>query len=46
MIPTGADKEEVFAMAKADSRIASLVEGKTFVKEIYVPNKIINFVAK
>ena len=37
VIPTGADKEEVFAMAKADSRIASLVEGKTFVKEIYVP---------
>ena len=46
VIPTGADKEEVFAMAKADSRIASLVEGKTFVKEIYVPNRVVNFVVK
>ncbi len=46
VIPTGADKEEVFAVAKADSRIASLVEGKTFVKEIYVPNRVVNFVVK
>ena len=46
VIPTGADKEEVFAMAKADPRIASLVEGKTFVKEIYVPNRVVNFVVK
>ena len=46
VIPTGADKEEVFAMAKDDSRIASLVEGKTFVKEIYVPNRVVNFVVK
>ena len=46
VIPTGADKEEVFALAKADSRIASLVEGKTFVKEIYVPNRVVNFVVK
>ena len=46
VIPTGADKEEVFAAAKADPRIASLVEGKTFVKEIYVPNRVVNFVVK
>ena len=46
VIPTGADKEDVFAAAKADSRIASLVEGKTFVKEIYVPNRVVNFVVK
>ena len=46
VIPTGADKEEVFAIAKADTRIASLVEGKTFVKEIYVPNRVVNFVVK
>lgn len=46
VIPTGAEKEEVFAIAKADSRIASLTEGKTFVKEIYVPNRVVNFVVK
>ncbi len=46
VIPTGAEKEEVFAIAKADERIAALVEGKTFVKEIYVPNRVVNFVVK
>ncbi len=46
VIPTGAEKEEVFAIAKADSRIASLTEGKTFIKEIYVPNRVVNFVVK
>ncbi len=43
VIPTGAEKEEVFAIAKADSRIASLLEGKTLVKEVYVPNRLVNF---
>ncbi len=46
VIPTGAEKEEVFAIAKANARIASLTEGKTFVKEIYVPNRVVNFVVK
>lgn len=46
VIPTGAEKEEVFAIAKADERIASLTQGKTFVKEIYVPNRVVNFVVK
>ena len=46
VIPTGAEKEEVFAIAKADSRIASLLEGKTMVKEVYVPNRLVNFVVK
>ena len=46
VIPTGAEKEEVFAIAKADSRIASLLEGKMMVKEVYVPNRLVNFVVK
>ena len=33
-------------LAKKDERVASFLEGKTLVKEIYVPNKIVNFVAK
>ena len=45
-IPTGAPKEEAFALAKANEKVASYLEGKTLVKEIYVPNKIINFVVK
>ena len=45
-IPTGAPKEEAFALAKANDKVASYLAGKTLVKEIYVPNKIINFVVK
>ena len=36
---------EVLAAAKADSKIAALLEGKTIKKEIYVPGKLVNFVA-
>ena len=38
-------KEEVLAAAKADSKIAALLEDKTIKKEIYVPGKLVNFVA-
>ncbi len=34
------------AVAKADERVASAIEGKTVVKEIVVPGKIINIVVK
>ena len=46
VIPNGCAKEEALEMAKKDERVASFLEGKTLVKEIYVPNKIVNFVAK
>ena len=46
VIPNGCDKEKAFEIAKADERIASFIEGKNLIKEIYVPNKIVNFVAK
>ena len=46
VIPNGCAKEEALALAKKDERVASFLEGKTLVKEIYVPNKIVNFVAK
>ncbi len=39
-------KEDFMAKAKADPRVAKYLEGKTIVKEIYVPGKICNFVAK
>ena len=37
---------EVIAAAKADPAVASFIEGKTIVKEISVPNKIVNIVVK
>ena len=46
VIPNGCAKEEALELAKKDERVASFLEGKTLVKEIYVPDKIVNFVAK
>ena len=39
-------QEDVITMAKQDERIASVIEGKTIVKEIYVKGKLVNIVAK
>lgn len=45
-VPADISKEEFLKMAKEDERVAKFLEGKTIVKEIYVPGKICNFVAK
>jgi leucyl-tRNA synthetase len=45
-IPVGAEKESVLEMAKADEKVSSIIEGKNLIKQIYVPNKLVNFVAK
>ena len=45
-IPADADKDTTIAIAKEDETIKSLLEGKTIVKEICVPGKIVNIVAK
>ena len=45
-IPNGADKDAILAAAKADEKVAQAIEGKTVVKEIVVPGKIINIVVK
>ncbi len=39
-------KEDAIAAAKADEKIASEIAGKTIVKEICVPGKLVNIVAK
>lgn len=46
MIPVSSDKEAVLEMAEADPKIAEAIDGKTLIKKIYVPNKLVNFVAK
>ena len=46
VIPADGEKDEVLSIAKADEKIASFLDGKTLVKEIYVPGKILNFVVK
>ncbi|MDO5540304.1 MAG: leucine--tRNA ligase [Eubacteriales bacterium] len=45
-IPNDAQRDVVLETAKKDARIASFLDGKTLVKEIYVPGKILNFVVK
>ena len=45
-IAADAKQDEAIAAAKVDEKIAALLDGKTIVKEIYVPGKILNIVAK
>lgn len=45
-IEVGEDAESVKAKAKSVASVAKAVEGRTIVKEIYVPGKIVNIVAK
>ena len=46
VLPLNCDKDTALATAKADPKVASAIEGKTIVKEILIPNKIINVVVK
>ncbi len=45
-IANGASKDDVIAIAKSDDKVASAIDGKTIIKEIVVPGKIINIVVK
>ena len=46
MIASDAEKDDVIAIAKSDSKIADFISGKDIVKEIYVPKKLVNIVVK
>ncbi len=46
VIPVDADKEMAKEKALNDENIVKFIEGKTIVKEIYVPGKIYNIVVK
>ena len=45
-IPTDCPRDTALQIAKADEKIAAMLNGFQIVKEIYVPNKILNFVVK
>ena len=45
-LPLNCPKDEAIALAKADERVAAAIAGKTVIKEIAVPNKIVNIVVK
>ena len=43
-VPAGADAAGVEAAARADERVAALLEGKTVRRVIAVPGRLVNFV--
>ena len=45
-VPADSAKDDVIAAVKASEKVASAIDGKTVVKEIYVPNKLVNIVVK
>jgi leucyl-tRNA synthetase len=45
-VPAGADQAAMLEAAKADPKVAENIDGKTVVKEIAVPGKMVNLVVK
>ena len=45
-LPINCPKDDAIAAAKADEKVAAALEGKTVVKEIAVPNRIVNIVVR
>lgn len=46
VVPKDIDKDDAISNAKSDQRVADAINGKTVVKEIFVPGKIVNIVVK
>ena len=46
VIPVSAGKDEILNIVKSDDKVIAAIDGKTIVKEIVVPGKIINIVVK
>lgn len=46
MVAVDMDKAEALSAAKSNEKISPLIEGKNIIKEIYVPGKLVNIVAK
>jgi leucyl-tRNA synthetase len=45
-VPTDSDQPSLEAAARADAKVAELLAGKTVVKAIVVPGRLVNFVVK
>ena len=45
-VPADSAKDDVIAAVKASEKVAAAIDGKTVVKEIFVPNKLVNIVVK
>ena len=45
-VDAGIDAAAAIALAKAEEKVAAEINGKTIIKELYVPGKLVNIVAK
>mgnify|MGYP001971620144 CR=1 FL=1 len=45
-LPNGVSKEEVLGLCKKIPKIDQYLKGKTIIKEIYIPGKLVNLVIK
>ena len=45
-VETSLNNAEILKVAKANDRVKSLIEGKSIVKEIVVPGRIVNIIVK
>ncbi|MBQ8434463.1 MAG: hypothetical protein IJX24_00400 [Oscillospiraceae bacterium] len=46
VVPVDGDKDKILETALSEEKVKEAVEGKNIVKQIYVPNKLVNFVVK
>ncbi len=45
-VPVSMSKEDIIATAKDNENVKAFIDGKTMLKEIYVPGRLVNFVVK
>ena len=45
-VPADIAKEDALRLAKENSAVAALLEGKTVAKEIFVPGKLVNIAVR
>ncbi len=45
-VSANSEKDEVLAIAKVESNVSKFLQDKEILKEIFIPNKLINFVVK
>ena len=45
-MPADISSDDAIAAAKAESAVAEAVSGKTVIKELYVPKRLVNIVVK
>jgi leucyl-tRNA synthetase len=46
VVAAGIDKNALEAAARGDAKVAELLDGKTVVKVVVVPGRMVNFVVK